>query len=242
MLGFQIVGTGQKHAILIHGIMGSSRNVMGIAKLITQKFPAWQVILPDLDFQATTLQQCAQEVLELVSHLGIQPDMLIGHSFGGKVALRLNEIRPVQQVWVWDAEPGLKEPEHTYKTVQELKKIKMPQPNRQAVQQAILAQGLSRDIAAWMTTNLAETPEGLVWRFDLQNIEQLLISFGTTAIVPRPNTDFVRAERHSHMNLGESERVHVLKNAGHWTHIDNPNGLIELMGNSFTRADLSMKV
>lgn len=235
MLSFQIVQASQnstKHAILIHGIMGSSRNVMSIAKLITQKFPAWQFILPDLNHDVGTLQECAQEVYDLIQYLGIKPDMLIGHSFGGKVALCLNEMMSVKQVWVWDAEPGLKEPEHTYETVQKLKKIEMPQPSRQAVQRAILAQGLSRDIAAWMTTNLREVPEGFVWKFDLNRIDELLVSFGNTAIKPQPNTDFVRAERKSHMILGQSKRVHVLKNAGHWTHIDNPDGLIELMANS----------
>lgn len=233
MLKFVKVGEGPCHAILIHGIMGSSRNVMSIAKLITQRFPAWQLILPDLDHDAVTVQECAQEVLELIKSLNIPIDMLIGHSFGGKVVLCLNELMPVKQVWVWDAEPGLKPPEHTYETVQKLKQISMPQPSRQAVQQAILAQGLSRDIAAWMTTNLIEVVEGFVWRFDLNKIDALLISFGATAIQPQSNTDFVRAERSSHMILGESEHVHVLKNAGHWVHIDNPTGLLDIMQESF---------
>lgn len=235
MLKFVQVGEGAKTAILIHGIMGSSRNVMSIAKLIVQKFPTWLLILPDLDHEAVTVQACAQEVLELIKSLDLSIDMLIGHSFGGKVVLCLNELMPVKQVWVWDAEPGLKPPEHTYETVQKLKQISMPQPSRQAVQQAILAQGLSRDIAAWMTTNLVETPEGYVWRFDLNNIDALLISFGNTAIEPKANTDFVRAEKSSHMILGESEHVHVLKNAGHWLHVDNPVGLIEIMQESFIK-------
>ncbi|MEI6805767.1 MAG: alpha/beta hydrolase [Myxococcaceae bacterium] len=241
MLHFQMVQSDlappTKNAVLIHGIMGSSRNVMSFAKLIVQKFPDWQVILPDLNHEASSVQECAAEVYELVQHLGIPIDMLIGHSFGGKVALCLNELMPVKQVWVWDAEPGFKKPEHTYETVQLLKQIKMPQPTRQAVQQAILEQGLSREIAAWMTTNLRETSQGLVWKFDLDIIDKQLISFGTTAIKPQENTRFIRAESSSHMILEESERVHVLKNAGHWVHIDNPTELIDLMGDSFKRVD-----
>jgi pimeloyl-ACP methyl ester carboxylesterase len=233
MLKFVRVGEGLQTALLIHGIMGSSRNLMSIAKLITQNFTAWQLILPDLDHEATSVRACAEDVLELIRSLGVSVDMLIGHSFGGKVALCLNEMMPVKQVWVWDAEPGFKEPEHTYKTVQKLKQIPMPQASRQAVQQAILAQGLSRDIAAWMTTNLIETSDGYIWRFDLNKIDALLMSFGETAITPQPNTDFVRAENSSHMLLGESKRVHVLKNAGHWVHVDNPTGLLELMKKSF---------
>ena len=212
--------------------MGSSRNLLTIARMMTERFPDWQIILPDLRHHGesgffeppNTVQACAQDIFEL----GIKADMIIGHSFGGKVALCLNELMPVKQVWVWDAEPGLVAPENTYRTVQTLKQIKMPLPNRQAVQQAILSLGLSRDIAAWMTTNLRETPEGLFWKFDLDIILELLSSFGSTAIEPRENTDFIKAERSSHMLL-DSPRVHLLKNAGHWVHIDNPSGVLDIM-------------
>jgi esterase len=240
MLDFQRVQSDEistKQAVLIHGIMGSSRNVMGVAKLMVQKFPAWEVILPDLNHEARSVQECASQVYELIQHLGLSVDMLLGHSFGGKVALCVNELMPVKQVWVWDAEPGFRKPEHTYETVQLLKQIQMPQPSRQAVQHAVLEQGLSRDIAAWMTTNLKETPEGLIWKFNLDYIDQQLISFGTTAFKPQKNTSFIKAERNSHMILGESERVHVLRNAGHWVHIDNPTELVDLMGYSFRRVD-----
>lgn len=236
MLYHQRVGEGPRIAILIHGIMGSSRNLLTIARMIAQRFPAWSILLPDLRHHGksgyfdppNTVQACAQDILDL----NIQADMLIGHSFGGKVALCLNELAPVKQVWVWDAEPGLILPEHTYKTVQKLKTIALPLSDRQAAGQAILKTGLSPEIAAWMTTNLREVKEGLVWKFDLDIILELLDSFGNTQIKPRENTDFIKAECSPHM-VFESPRVHVLQNAGHWVHIDNPKGVLDIMSFDF---------
>src|SRR3989338_5458761 len=186
MLYFQTVGTGPQTAILIHGVMGSSRNLSTIAKNLVKRFPKWQVILPDLRHHGAsgyfdppnTVRACAQDIFDL----NIQASMIIGHSFGGKVALCLNELMPVKQVWVWDAEPGRVAPEQTYQTVQKLRQIKMPMPTRQAVQKAILDLGLSREIAAWMTTNLREASGGLIWKFNLEVILELLDSFGSTVI------------------------------------------------------------
>lgn len=215
--------------LLVHGIMGSSRNVMGIAKLLTEKFPAWKLILPNLNHGRTTVQECAQDVFELIAYLKLSPEIYIGHSFGGKVVMSLNDLLPVSQLWVWDSEPGFVEPEYTLDAVRKLQKVAMPQPSRQALQQAVLEQGLSRDIAAWMTTNLTETEAGYVWRFDLTNIEQLLTSFGETEFAVQDNMNFVKAEHSPHMVYSDPERVHVLPNAGHWVHIDNPAGLVKIM-------------
>jgi pimeloyl-ACP methyl ester carboxylesterase len=215
--------------LLLHGIMGSSKNVLSIARLLTTQFPDWKLVLPDLDHGRCTLQECAQDVLELVKQLGLQPELYIGHSFGGKVALCLNELHPVLQVWVWDSEPGLVEPKYTRDSVRKLQNVQMPQPSKKALQQAVLEQGLGRDVAAWMTTNLVESDQGYVWRFDLKNIERLLDSFGKTKFEVQDNTNFVKAEKSSHMKYSDSRHVFVLKNAGHWVHIDNPAGLVELV-------------
>ncbi|MES2504186.1 MAG: alpha/beta fold hydrolase [Myxococcota bacterium] len=237
MLSFQVFGTGSRQALLIHGIMGSSRNLATFAKLLVSKFPDWQLILPDLRHHGdsgffegpNTVAVCAQDVLELVKDQNFNIEMIIGHSFGGKVAMALNELMPVRQVWILDVEPGLKRPSHTDEIVKKLTRIPMPQPTRIALQSTMLELGLPRHIALWMTTNVRDTPDGLMWKFDLKIIKELLISFAKTEFSPRENTDFVKAERNSHMLMPLSEKVHLLQNAGHWVHIDNPKGLLEIL-------------
>ncbi|MBL4818991.1 MAG: alpha/beta fold hydrolase [Deltaproteobacteria bacterium] len=151
-----------RHAILVHGIMGSSRNLMTFARMLTERFPKWQVWLTDLRHHGesgyfpppNTIDSCAQDVLTWIKNLDISVDMLIGHSYGGKVVLRLNELMPVKQVWVWDAEPGFKDPNKTDDMIKQLKAIPMPKKNRQEVLQAMLDLGLTRETALWMMMNV----------------------------------------------------------------------------------------
>ncbi|MBL4818502.1 MAG: hypothetical protein JKY15_04625 [Deltaproteobacteria bacterium] len=83
-----------------------------------------------------------------------------------------------------------------------------------------------------LDAGLRQHDKVVTWRFDFNIIEEMLLSFREMAIKPQPNTDFVKAERSSHLALPLSDKVHLLKNAGHWVHSDNPSGLLDLMASS----------
>ncbi|TVU36270.1 hypothetical protein EJB05_18197, partial [Eragrostis curvula] len=91
------------------------------AKRLAQEFPMWQFLLVDLRCHGDsasikkrgphTVASTARDVLKLIVQLRLNPRVLVGHSFGGKVALSMVEqaakplARPVR-VWVLDATPG----------------------------------------------------------------------------------------------------------------------------------------
>ena len=84
-----------------------------------QGFPSWQVLLVDIRCHGGSaalptppgphnVASSAQDILKLLSQLKLFPEVLIGHSFGGKVVLSMGEQfgasghrlpRPVQ-VWI----------------------------------------------------------------------------------------------------------------------------------------------
>jgi pimeloyl-ACP methyl ester carboxylesterase len=108
-------------AVLLHGILGSRKNWGSFAKRLAQEFPMWQFLLVDLRCHGDsaslkkrgphTVASTALDVLKLVVQLRLTPRVLVGHSFGGKVALSMVEqaakplARPVR-AWVLDATPG----------------------------------------------------------------------------------------------------------------------------------------
>ncbi|KAI8465191.1 MAG: Alpha/Beta hydrolase protein [Monoraphidium minutum] len=121
-------GTNVPTAVLVHGILGSRRNLAGFARMIVEGFPSWRVVLVDLRCHGGsaaaagapaadgphTVDAAARDVLELLRSRRMFPHMLIGHSFGGKVVMSMARQfgagaralpRPVQ-VWVLDAPPG----------------------------------------------------------------------------------------------------------------------------------------
>ena len=110
-------------AVLIHGILGSRRNLLSFANRLAQAFPSWQFVLVDLRCHGQTASMpdppagensvvsAAKDVLGVLNHLKIYPHTLLGHSFGGKVAMSMVHQfgkqlpRPVQ-VRVLDTVPG----------------------------------------------------------------------------------------------------------------------------------------
>ena len=107
--------------VLVHGILGSRRNLVSFAKRMAEQFPKWRFMLVDLRCHGESsglsaagehsVASAAQDVIDVCRGLGIYPVMLMGHSFGGKVAMQMIQMagrvlpRPVQ-VWVLDTVPG----------------------------------------------------------------------------------------------------------------------------------------
>lgn len=133
----------------------------------------------------------AADVLRLLSALKLFPEMLIGHSFGGKVVLEMTQAwsgggaakrvpRPVH-VWVLDALPGevrsgdMGGADRPADLISTLQALPLPLLSRHALVAHLEAAGFSRTVAAWAATNLGPAPggQGLSWTFDLPGIAQM---------------------------------------------------------------------
>ena len=83
-----------RQMLLLHGIYGAGRNWGTIARRLVRARPDWRVVLVDLRSHGQsprlaphTIDCCAADLLDLEDHLGSPADAVLGHSFGGKVAL-----------------------------------------------------------------------------------------------------------------------------------------------------------
>lgn len=101
--------------------------------------------------------------------------------------------------------------------------------------------GFTKPVAQWVTTNLRPAPgsKQLRWIFDLDGIAEMYDSYEDTSmweLLQQPpqglSVDFVRAERSSFRWEGVADtiqslghRVHLLKDAGHVVHQDNPGAI-----------------
>jgi pimeloyl-ACP methyl ester carboxylesterase len=243
-----------RHIVLLHGIMGSRRNMKGFASQIIEAFPRVQILLVDLPYHGDSktkglsydLQTCAEAVLALLDAQRFPLDMLMGHSFGGKVALACSELRRFNQIVVLDAAPGKIKSANlaVNQVIKVLRQLKPLYGSRKELVFQMLKSGLSRPIADWMTTNLEAGPEGLQWKFDLNAIEAMLRFYEETSYwklleenIHETRYDFIRAQGEDRFSLCDIEKfallqkkgliyLHLLPNAGHWVHIDNPKGLL----------------
>ncbi|KAM5575110.1 putative esterase/lipase [Rosa sericea] len=270
-------------AVFLHGILGSRKNWGTFTRRLAQEFPTWQFLLVDLRCHGDSasvkktgpnnVSSTALDVLKLVRQLRITPRVLVGHSFGGKVALSMVEqaakplARPVR-VWVLDATPGKVRPggdgeDHPAELISVLSTLPKEVSSKRDVVEALVQKGFSKDVAQWVVTNLrpsgplGSTPSTFSWTFDLNGISEMYQSYEETNLwkivedVPRGvHVNFLKAERSLHrwaledlqrihaaeelaVEEGGGVEMHVLEDAGHWVHADNPDGLFRILSSSF---------
>ncbi|XP_058097634.1 uncharacterized protein LOC131242778 isoform X1 [Magnolia sinica] len=266
-------------AVLLHGILGSRKNWGSFARRLAQEFPMWQFLLVDLRCHGDsalveksaphTVASAALDILKLVARLRVTPRVLVGHSFGGKVALSMVEqaakplARPVK-VWVLDATPGKVRPggdgeDHPAELIAFLSTMPKQVSSKREVVRALIQEGFSKDVAQWVVTNLRQTgpSSSFSWGFDLKGIAEMYKSYEETNLwkivedVPRGvHVNFLKAERSLHRwaledlqrihaaeqlaaDEGAGVQMHVLEDAGHWVHADNPDGLFRILSSSF---------
>ncbi|XP_062207709.1 uncharacterized protein LOC133909336 isoform X1 [Phragmites australis] len=271
-------------AVLLHGILGSRKNWGSFAKRLAQEFPMWQFLLVDLRCHGDsasikkrgphTVASTAFDVLKLVVQLRLTPRVLVGHSFGGKVALSMVEqaakplARPVR-VWVLDATPGKVRAggdgeDHPAELIEFLRRMPTQVPSKQVIVDALVRGRFSVDVARWVATNLRrssplgqQSSSSFSWTFDLNGISEMYKSYEDTNLwgivenVPRGiHINFLKAERSLHRwaledlqrihtaeelaaDEGGGVEMHVLEDAGHWVHADNPDGLFRILSSTF---------
>ena len=171
----------------------------------------------------------------------------------------------LSQVWALDSDPGAQEPSQEHEVLRVLGTLRRhagPFSSRGEATEKLLADGLPTGLSNWLVMSLDRIPgtEGLLgWRFDLDAIETLLGDYFSTDLWPfledlgrsagstGPRFELLVAEhsdrwsgsmreRAAHLPEGGRVRVHELEAAGHWVHVDNPDGLLRILTGHFPAA------
>ena len=197
-----------------------------------------------------TLKQCARDVARTANSLGRTCDAVLGHSFGGKVAATWALHGPAgpRDVVVVDAplKAGFvaSEPSVTW-VISVLRNLGSQWSGRKAFVDACVAAGMPTSVATWLSMNLRREEGGTVrWPLDLNAVERLLADYlhadladliydtevsarvlvvagGRSPAWPDEDIQLLRSQSDPARTA-----LHVLPNAGHWVHADDPDGLL----------------
>lgn len=240
---------------VLHGIYGAGRNWGMIARGLVARRPEWGALLVDLrehggsmGFEPPhTLEAAARDLDALDAPGGVRA--VLGHSFGGKVALlHARDAARVREVWVVDSTPSPREPSGSaWNMLLILRRMPDRFESRGEAVEALVAEGVDRPVAQWMTTNLDRTDGDYRWRIDLDVMEALLHDFFAADlwdVVESPRDGltvrFIRASRSSVLDDDDVRRVRAAADAtgrvhlhqvegGHWLNADNPDAVVELL-------------
>jgi len=248
-----------KLGFLLHGALGAGHNLRSIAQKLVKLRPEYRLVLPDLRHHGAsqgapppdTLEACARDLQTLAASLGQAPSVVIGHSFGGKVALMLASLgQDLEQVWVLDSNPGTQDPEanpEVLRVIEAVRRTTRGAKDRKTIVNELVEQGLSSGTANWLATNLKLENGGYVFALDLDAIERLMRDYFSVDLWPviespvgRTTYRLVVAEASDRWAQPSRERLtlasqnprtplYVVPNAGHWLHVDNPAYLLSLL-------------
>jgi hypothetical protein len=109
-------GSGPRGVVLLHGFLGSGRNLATLARRWRDRDPGVSLLVPDLTGHGASpplpegadLETLAADVLATAAAVGLpQPWRIAGHSLGGRVALRaLSLDSALEAVIALDVSPG----------------------------------------------------------------------------------------------------------------------------------------
>jgi len=235
--------------VILHGLFGNGRNWSAIAKRLARD--GWVVLTPDLRNHGAspwddtmTYPAMAADVRDMVSRESpTQPAVIIGHSMGGKAAMRLALDSPDQTraLVVVDAAPVTYRHDLAH-LAQALRALPLATLRRRSEADTALADRVPDPaVRAFLLQNLDISGDGPPrWR---PNLDVLIDSMdaiagwpetppgvrydGPTLILAGGRSDYVRPSHAEAITaLFPAARQETVPDAGHWVHAEQPEAFL----------------
>lgn len=228
--------------LVLHGILGSGGNLRTLARRLADAAPAWGFALVDLRMHGLsqgaapphTVAAAAADLASVVAELPGPVAGVLGHSFGGKVALAFGGARadagapPLDELWVLDASPGLRspdaarDPKSSEAVLALLEALPQPVASREAFLDFVRSRGHTAAVAEWLAMNLVRDGEAFRLRLDLPAVRALLEDYQRTDLWPvvergaaaRRGVDFVIGGRSPVVDAAARARLAALAARG----------------------------
>jgi esterase len=245
-----------RQLVMLHGIYGQGRNWQTIARKLTERRPEYACSLVDLPYHGhspagahgATVRGLAADVDAWCGSRHVTPDAVLGHSFGGKVALALAErlaSRPLQ-VWLIDASPEARRPAGSaWGMLDVVRGLPATFGRREEATTALMDHGYAAGVAQWMATNLDRDDGRFRWRLDFDAIELLLRDFfaldlwpvveppaptHTVHVVRALGSSVITPDAVDRLERQQGAGVHVHhREGGHWIHAEAPDVIADLL-------------
>ncbi len=234
ILATRVFGAGSP-VVVLHGLFGSARNLTGLCRALAATH---RVIAMDLRNHGDSGHDAAMDydimaadVVQTLDADGPGPVSLVGHSMGGKVAMRLALHMParVTRLVVADIAP-VPYPSHFGGFTQAM--LSLPSGASRTEADAMLAPDVPDAAVRGFLLHNFRPGEG--WRIGLREIAAALPRVetwsalderyaGPVLFVTGARSDYVLPEhRPAILRLFTAARFVAIKDAGHWLHAEQP--------------------
>lgn len=249
-LSYRKIGQG-KPVIILHGLFGSSDNWQTFGKQLANS--GYEVILTDLrnhglsphdpEFNYNAL---AGDVQQLIAEEQLDHPVVIGHSLGGKTAIKLAFEHPEALGGLIVIDIALRYyPVHHRTILDALLQLDLNViKTRSAAEEALRKHISEPGVLQFLLKNLFwKNPGQLAWRFHLNAIDREIENVGEKLLfdgVHPLRTLFIKGEKSEYITYEDEKQIYnqfgkvdviTAPGAGHWVHADAPEWLLKTIIN-----------
>ena len=227
--------------IVIHGLFGSARNWKGLSKIFAQQYEVFTLDLRNhgesFHHDMMTYEVMAEDVYNFIQEMGISSAHILGHSMGGKVAMKLSHHYPqcVDKLIVADIAPVTYQ--HDYdEIIKAIFALDLPAITNRKNADIALTPGITdQRIRLFLLQNLAFDKEVPYWKLNWVSIKShmdLITGFEDISEYLIENESlFIRGELSDYVTQDtwfliqrhfNNSKLHTLDSAGHWLHAEQP--------------------
>jgi len=230
--------------VLIHGLFGSLSNLGMVARPLKEKFNVLQIDVRNHGLSGHSddmnYQLMSEDVLETLDHLKIQNFIVIGHSMGGKISMKLADLAQarMQKLIVLDVTPIAYQENHHDQIFKALFAVENAQIQTRKEAYEIMHQYLTEEMVIqfllkswskgkWLFNIHAlfnHYSDILSWDSQTQNsIPTLFIKGGKSPYISKPEHFEVIQQQFNHL------KIEVVDGVGHWLHAEKPDAVNQLI-------------
>ncbi len=236
-------------------MLGSSRNWTGTGKALADLYHVLALDLPNHgrspQMPRASIERMAERVLDWMDALALDRAALMGHSLGGKVAMRLavDHGDRFERLFVLDVAPRAYPADSTI--LDALLAVDLASVGTRADAEAALEPAIPSLRTRWfLLTNLSRLDDGSYrWEVPLETIRDHLPDWTPTVLnagdVYRGPTHFVAGGRSDYLSRSDFEeaRVHfpnadlvILPDVGHNVHVDGGPAFVDAVRTAVEKA------
>ena len=224
--------------IFIHGLFGDMNNLGVIARAFSDDYNILRVDLRNhgqsFHSELMNYDLMAEDIFTLIRHLKLEKTILIGHSMGGKTAMKLAARHPeiVEKLIVIDIAPLPYGNRGHQDVFQGLFAVNAAKPQSRQQTKPILAQQIADPSVVQFMLKSFEPTSPEFFRFNLtalfNNYENLMAWQDVSVSVP---TLFIKGGDSPYIKPQDSERIlqqfpnassFTINGCGHWVHAQKP--------------------
>ena len=235
--------------VLLHGLFGDLNNLASVRRHLESEYDVISVDLPDHGqsphLDAFTLSNAVACLKATLAHANVTEATLLGHSLGGKIAMRFALEHPdmVTQLLVADIAPVQYPPRHQ-QVIAGLENVDLDTLSSRKEAEAQLAEHISEPgVRQFLLKSLYQTENGSwKWRFNLSGLKQSYDQIsswedtdatfnGKVLFIKGANSDYLQpSHRDAIGKYFPHAKAHIIEGAGHWLHAEKPqafNAIVE---------------